>query len=326
MCNIRFVDMKKLVRYVYSKLIDKSPWIEILLRHIYWHNYSLLHKYKPSYKGKVKSSNKCDFSALLSVLDGFSLRGKIVIVHSSYDELESTGLSPEEIVDKLIDYLGPESTLMMPCLRKFKEMGKKEDILKKDLSNVLIKYDVRKSPVVSGFLPFALLRKEGSCVSRFPLTPVVAYGKYAKEIVEHNIDGDFLTSHGPNSSWKFCYDHDAVVIGLGVVLNHFLSIIHVREDNDPDWPVRDWYRELKFDVVDGDFHKQISVHERKPKWGLLYSPDGVFKRDMYTNRIIKVNKQSGIDVSIAYSSDILDFIKIHPNRTYPFYIPKKYYK
>ena len=116
------------------------------------------------------------------------------------------------------------------------------------------------------------------------------------------------------------------MIGLGVVLNHFLSIIHVREDNDPDWPVRDWYRELKFDVVDGDFHKQISVHERIPKWGLLYSPDGVFKRDMYKNEIIKVNRESGIDVSIAYSSEILDFIKGHPNRTYPFYIPKKYYK
>lgn len=318
--------MKEILQFVYSALICRFPYLEILVRHIYWHNYLLFHKYKPSYKENGKYGSKCDFDILLDVLDKYSLKGKIVIVHSSYDELESTGLSPEEVVDKLINFLGPESTLVMPCLRKFKEMGKKEDILKKDLSSVLIKYNVRKSPVVSGFLPFVLLRKEGSYVSRFPLTPVVAYGKYAKEIVEYNIDGDFLTSHGPNSSWKFCYDHDAVVIGLGVVLNHFLSIIHVREDNDPDWPVRDWYRELKFDVVDGDFHKQISVHERIPKWGLLYSPDGVFKRDMYKNEIIKVNRESGIDVSIAYSSEILDFIKGHPNRTYPFYIPKKYYK
>lgn len=179
MCNFRFVDMKKVLQFVYLKLICVFPYLEMLVRSIYWNNYSLFHKYKPSYKNK-KSSNKCDFDILLDVLDKYSLKGKIVIVHSSYDELESTGLSPEEVVDKLINFLGPESTLVMPCLRKFKEMGKKEDILKKDLSSVLIKYNVRKSPVVSGFLPFALLRKEGSYVSRFPLTPVVAYGKYAK--------------------------------------------------------------------------------------------------------------------------------------------------
>ena len=60
--------------------------------------------------------------------------------------------------------------------------------------------------------------------------------------------------------------------------------------------------------------------------GGFYIVRTAFKRDMYKNEIIKVNRESGIDVSIAYSSEILDFIKGHPNRTYPFYIPKKYYK
>ncbi|MDB9091188.1 hypothetical protein, partial [Parabacteroides distasonis] len=127
--------MKEILQFIYSELICRFPYLEILVRHIYWHNYSLFHKYKPSYKENGKYGSKCDFNILLDVLDKYSLKGKIVIVHSSYDELESTGLSPEEIVDELISFLGPESTLVMPCLRKFKEMGKKEDILKKDLSN-----------------------------------------------------------------------------------------------------------------------------------------------------------------------------------------------
>ena len=123
--------MKEILQFVYSALICRFPYLEILVRHIYWHNYLLFHKYKPSYKENGKYGSKCDFDILLDVLDKYSLKGKIVIVHSSYDELESTGLSPEEVVDKLINFLGPESTLVMPCLRKFKEREKRRIFLKK---------------------------------------------------------------------------------------------------------------------------------------------------------------------------------------------------
>ena len=252
--------------------------------------------------------------------------GQILIVHSSYDLLEYSGLSPEEINSKLIDLVGTKGTLVMPAIRKYKEEGNLDEYLIKNLDEIVCTYDVKKSKVTSGFLPFMLMQRSDCFISRFPLNPVVAVGRLARKMVENNLDGLNPSPHGPNSSWKFCVDNKAIVVGLGVDMPHFLTITHVNEECTKDWPIDNWYRKRKFEITDKDFKTQKDVLERRPFWGTIYLAENKYRKDLIKNNILKIETIEGLRISIIESSKLINFLKDHPRKGYPYYVGSKYFK
>lgn len=328
MCNFRIINMKKLILFFYLNLICKFPCLEILVRHIYWYNYSLFKKFKPAYKSVCKN-DELNFDLILNILKSYSLEGKIVIVHSSYDALKNTGLSPECIVDKLIELVGKNGTLVMPAIRRYKEVKEYKYNLSLDenlLSGIECVYRPRKTMITTGLLPYTLLQKKGSSVSLFPLSPAVAYGKDAEAMMKHNLDGFCPSPHGPNSAWKYCVDNNAVVIGLGVDLSHFLTVMHTHDECSLDWPIKKWFRYRKFFIDDSSTKRHIIVRERIPRWGQLFSADGRFKNDLLSNNILHVDNLSDFEISIVKSKELIDFMDKHKDKTYPYYIPKIFYK
>jgi aminoglycoside 3-N-acetyltransferase len=263
------------IESMYNKIACISPEIEVMLRHIYWNNADIFSSLKPKNNNrKTKNSIPVDFNQIIEVLKRNGVKkGGLIIVHSSYDALAGSGLSPSEIIDKLLDLIGEEGTLAMPAIRQYKEQPRKgKEYITYNMDNVVCTYDVRKTPINTGFLPYYLMRRKGSVTSRHPCHTMTAYGPLAKPMMEHNLDGEKPLSHGPNSSWKYCYDNNALVVGLGIDLVHYLSIIHLIEEIFGDWPVKDWYRERKFKIIDGDYEIEKVVRERKPKWGALFLP------------------------------------------------------
>lgn len=308
---------------IYTKLALLSPRLEILLRKVYWKNVTLLSRYKPV-RGKIvksKAEKAVDFNKVLDYLRMNNVgKGSLIIVHSSYDALACTGLSPNQIIDALLGLIGDEGTLAMPVIRHFKEDPSPEIVLKKCMSDIVSIYDVKKTLITTGLLPFVLMKKKGSVTSRFPLNPMTAYGPLAIPMMEKNLQGDIASPHGINSSWKFCLDHNAFIIGLGLN-SGFLTLTHVFEEAISDWPIKDWYRQRIFNIIDGDFQTTKTVHERKPKWGLLYFAEENNRHDLIKNNILLQMNNEDIHTCLIDSAKLKVFFeeKNKITKGYPYY-------
>lgn len=313
---------------IYKTVVGISPKIEVFSRKLYWRNITKTSKLQPKFKRTI--NGKCGRVDFKKIIDNLAYRGvakgSILIVHSSYDLLENSGLSPEEINSMLLELVGPEGTVVMPIIRKYKGEGNRKDFLIKDLEDIVCTYNVQKTRVVSGILPYTLMQDESSYVSRFPVNPVVAVGKHAAKMVEHNLDGIEPSPHGPNSCWKYCVDNNAIVVGLGVDMPHYLTVIHVNEDCSSDWPIEDWYRKRKFEIIDNDFKVNKVVLERRPIWGLFYFAEIKLEKELTKNKILKTETVEGLKISIIESKRLIEFLRHHPHRGFPYYVRSEHIK
>ena len=299
---------------IYRRLALISPSVEILLRKLYWKNVKLLKRFSPyAHKKEDKEGAVSDFNKVLDYLRSQGIgKGSLLVVHSSYSALEPTGLTANQIIDTLLDLVGPEGTLAMPAIRRFKEAPRADELLKTDLKNLVCTYNVKKTMVQSGVLPFMMLRRPDSFVSHHPLNPLVAIGPLAKEMMLHNLDGEKPSPHGPNSCWKYCYDHDAFVIGLGVDLDHYNTISHVNEEAFGNWKWTDeqWYRDRRFCIIDEDGNKnEVTVHERKPEWGMLRFAEINANRDRNQSGLIHREIVDGIVLCVEKAKDYVDYLQ-----------------
>lgn len=309
--------------YIYNRIASLSPYFEVMLRKIYWKNASKLKGTAKDIHGKATTIQKhVDFQSVINWLKANGVgEGSLLIVHSSYEALEVTGLEPAAIVERLLELVGKTGTLSMPAIRKFK--GEPSYAVRTGFEEMPIcKYNPRKTKLSSGVLPYYMVLRDDSEVSRFPLNPMVAIGPLAKDMMAHNIDDDWSTPHGPKSAWKFCYDHNAIVIGLGASLEHFNTITHVAEEafGDWHWPDDVWYCERTFDIVDGDFEKRIKVKERKPYIGKMHFAEKNLYRDLIKNSIVKEDLiDDTIPVYIENAEKYINFLRSKNKNGYPYF-------
>jgi aminoglycoside 3-N-acetyltransferase len=214
----------------------------------------------------------------------------------------------------------------MPVIRRYKEQPKKgREYLDCNMDNIVCTYNVQKTVVTTGYLPYYLMMHEKSVTSRHPLNPMTAVGPLAAPMMEHNLEGDKPSPHGPNSSWKYCLDHDALVVGLGVDLSHFLTITHVAEESFLDWPVKNWYRERKFKIIDKEFETNIVVKERKPEWGTLYCAERNLRKQLLKENILHIEKVDTIDVSFVDAQLYIKYLKSNTlKKGFPYIIARKH--
>lgn len=312
---------------LYKKIVLLSPYVEVLLRQLYWKNVSKLRKYKLYGKMRAVPPDRdyVDFDRVIDYLRSKGIgEGALLVVHSSYDALKCTGLTPDEIIDKLLLLIGKTGTLAMPAIRRFKGEPQPEKILSFDTDDLVCTYNVKKTVVTSGLLPYMLMRKENAVISHFPLNPMVAVGPLAKEMMAGNLKGTYSSPHGANSSWKFCHDHDAFVTGLGVDLEHYNTMVHVAEEafGDWRWPADEWYRLRQFDIVDEQNNRsRVTVSERRPKWGMLHIAELNMYRDLIRHKIIeKVKIENMIPVSVERSQELIAFLRARNKKGYPYSI------
>lgn len=247
--------------------------------------------------------------------------GDILIVHSSAIALTRTGLTPLEICRKLIDYLGTEGTLAAPAIPLFREEPTGTDRLTDEICTKRLTYDVKRTPPWTGAVAKALMGIPGALRSRHPLNSMVAVGKHAVPMMEHNIDGNLPTACGMNSSWKYCSDRNAKVIFLGVDASHNMTMIHVAEDAwESQWPIKGWYRERKFAIKDAGVELNLTVRERCPKWSIYYA-ERTLQRDLQRHNVLKCRDIDGLKFSYCESQRLINFLNDRKSKNYPYWIP-----
>lgn len=320
---------------IYKKIALLSPTAEVFLRKSYWALMPILRKYaKPSdANGNMSLSavedKKVDFSKIVDYLNELGVKkGDIMIVHSSFDSLKSTGLDAEGIINALLELVGEEGTLAMPAIRHFPEEGEGVDYLKKYIKDEVpddVVYDLYRSPISSGLLPFTLSRYDDAVISEFPLNPLVAVGAEAEAMMKGNIDGVLPSAHGKDSAWKYCADHNAWNIGLGVDEKNYLTIFHVGQEQ-PEWPFMedDWYLERNFTIKKGRNKTPLRIRERRHRWTKCF-PEMNFYNDLKKNNILSSKFVEGIEVLSVRSKDLFAFIRSQYDG-YPYILPKKIHK
>lgn len=311
--------LKQFTQKAYGRFVLISPFVEVLIRNLYWRNVIHLSGFSPNSSNRINRSEKVNFEDIITILEGNGIgKGSIVILHSSFDNLKPITLNREEIIDRLLELVGEDGTLAAPVIRKFKEeksfvMDRFNDINGK----VLCEYNIRKTKITSGVLAFTLMNRSNSVTSRFPLNPLTAVGKYAEDMMEHNLDGELPTPHGPNSSWKFCADRNAFIVHLGVDFGHHLTMQHVVSECDPNWDIENFYYERDFVIKDDDFCMQKRIRERRLRWTMFLAEKNT-RRDLIKYNIAKVYNVKGIPVSIIRSSDLIRFYQSQ-RKYYPYY-------
>lgn len=317
--------MLKFVYYFFARF----PYLEVIARVLYWKSawmhslLSALFKRKKSVakKGTFSSSPGVSLELLEKELTDHGIGlGDILIVHSSMRSLVCTGSTPSQIIGMLIRVVGPTGTLVMPAIPKYDENVTGLDRINADLSDLVLLYDVQKTPPWTGILPHTLMKIPKSRRGKHPLNTVVAYGAHVDDIFCGELLENYSTPCGPNSAWAYCAGKNAKIIALGVDLAHSLTMIHVAEDSyENDWPIPGWYRYRKFIVRDNGFEEVVNVRERHPKWAMFYA-ERKLDYDLSRNNISKKSYVGPIAVTSLESARLLEFLNKRKTSGYPFYL------
>jgi aminoglycoside 3-N-acetyltransferase len=309
-------------------LFTISPYIEVVARRIYWSSPWLIEKVRKKRDPKrttkrrnQAASTKQTFHKIESFMRSHGVsKGTLLVVHSSASALTPTGYSPSNIIDRLLEFIGTEGTLAMPAFPWYDREPRGIERMRADVSDLELTYHVRKSVPWTGVIPFQLMNRTEARRSRHPLNTMVAVGPLAKDMMQDNLAGEKPLPCGPGSSWKFCVDHKAIIVALGVDMAHSLTMIHVAEDSyQREWPVKEWYRERKFKIVDESGSVNVVVRERHPKWAIHFA-ERTLSKDLKGAGILASTKIDGILVEIIGAEDLLEFLNSRKATAYPYFL------
>ena len=310
-------------------ILAASPWVEVLVKSLYWRSAWIYKLLARRAKRRSKTANvatsqaeQLPFGLITDKLKELGVyEGRIMIVHSSGLALKFTGHSPTEICERLLEFLGPEGTLAMPAIPFYRGEPSGPERLTDSICVKTLVYDLLKTPPWTGSLPKALMGVAGAIRSRHPLNSMVAAGRHAVSMMHANIDGDRPMACGPGSSWKFCADHNAAIVCLGVDTAHSLTMIHVAEDSWSDqWPIANWYRDRMFHVKDGNFETTLTVRERRPRWAINYA-ERTLQKDLIAHGILKVAYVGELRIEACDSSALVNFLNKRKSSGYPYWFP-----
>jgi aminoglycoside N3'-acetyltransferase len=307
-----------------SDILGWSPYLEVVVRRIYWNSPKLVELASSRSARRARPPapvGEHTFAAIEAFLRESGIgAGDLIVVHSSAEALKPTGLGPSKIVDRMLALAGPSGTVAMPAFPRYDGEPQGVARMTADVSGLLLEYDMKRSIPWTGAVPLKLMQRPGSVRSAHPLNTMVARGPLAQAMMEKNLEGDRPLPCGPNSSWKFCLDHGAKIIALGVDMAHSLTMIHVAEDCHEDkWPVSGWYRERKFVVVDGAARKEVLVRERHPRWAMHYA-ERTLARDLVKRGIMRRATIDGIRVEVLEAKALINFLDSRNASGYPYYM------
>lgn len=305
------------------KILEKFPWLEAIGRNVYWRSQTIQHLVSLTRKSQATDASVGGFSIeeLMVTLKTMGItESDLIVVHSSMKNLAVCGLDANGIIECFMRHLCPKGTLVCPTFPLYAAEPKGKERLAKDMSNVELVYNVQKSRPWTGELGRALMKTPGARRSLHPLNTIAAYGAAVDKIFEKETIDSLDLPCGPESTWAALAGLNAKIVMLGVDMTHSLTMIHVAEDcHEAQWPVKDWYRDRTFRVIDGSKENRVKVRERHPRWALSYA-ERKLSRDLYANGIARRVQVASMDVTVLESKLLLDFLNRRKPFGYPYYL------
>lgn len=302
-----------------KKAMGKSPNLEILIRRLYRNK--IFSSFTFNFRKDSNIYSSVNFEDILNTLRNRGVKpGDILIVHSAYKPLKCSGLSPDDIIDALLNFVGKNGTLVMPVIRQYAYNDSEQINLCDNFGDSVFEYDVHNTKVWTGIIPIKMMLRNEAITSRFPLNTLTAIGPDAAKMFAKELLEDYSSPNGINSAWKYCMDKNAWVISLGTDLTHSLTMIHTVEDvNMVVWPVKNWYRQVKFKIIDGGFNKRLTVMERHPKWGMFHFGERKLCADLLNDKIMTSTEVNGILIETIRSKSLFEYLCSRNMKGYPYF-------
>jgi aminoglycoside 3-N-acetyltransferase len=307
-----------------ARILQVSPYAEVVVRRIYWSSPWLIDRASKAGIKKRRAMGAATPQTWAKIEDFLRRHGvragSLMVVHSSAAALKPTGYAPPQIIDKLLAMVGPSGTLAMPAIPKYEDEPKGIERVRADVSDLELVYDVQKTVPWTGVIPLRLMRHPAAVRSRHPLNTMVAVGPLAQQMMQNNLAGEKPLPCGLQSSWKCCADHNAIIVALGVDMAHSITMIHVAEDSyEREWPIRDWYRDRKFQIVDNGEISKVVVRERHPRWAAHYA-ERTLSKDLKRSGLMASACIDGIPVEVVAADGLLRFLAQRRAKGYPYFM------
>mgnify|MGYP000459946635 CR=1 FL=1 len=312
-------------------VLELFPALEVLIRVLYW-RIKLVNQfinYVMSKSGKKSSSTieskpvTMKFDELVNVLQSLEvIKGDTLIVHSSFAALKPFGLTPDEFIDSLLEYLGPTGNLILPAIPILRNQPSLLNRFNLNNYNKTPVYNVQKSRCWTGSLAQCLLKREGAKRSRSPLNSMVVYGNNVNDIVRNDLFNLDSLPCDAESVLGMSLNFNSKILFLGVDEVHNMTMIHAAEDLDvTNWPIKNWYWKRPFHIIDEGYDEIVTLRERNPMWALFYA-EKRFSRDLLLSGIFKRQQLNNLSVSVCVSNELLSYLNSRNNTGYPYWIPR----
>lgn len=238
--------------------------------------YKVLHKvYRPF--------SEDEFKHLLTQRLGVR-PGDTLFIHSSSYKLHIT-FSPNQVINILLDLVGPEGTLAFPCWHFSKRA---EDYLEDEASI----FNVRRSPSVMGLIPELARRHKNAHRSLHPTSSVVAIGRNAFDLIKDHHLSDYPC--GESSPFSKIMHYNGKILGLGETAYDSLSFVHCVEDHLKDkFPVKTRTNKIFDGKVMDETGKLMIVKTRAAHKNIQHrNIKGFFKKHITPEECLSFQKRS----------------------------------
>ena len=222
--------------------------------------------------------------------------GDAILMQSSFDNLNGFSGEAVEVIDCVLDILGPSGHLFMVSMPY---SGAARDYLREAKP-----FDVRRTPSHMGFLSELFRRRKGVVRSANPMHPVVAWGPRAEWIIEGH--EDLAHSCGENSPFEKMLELDTKAFLFDVDLDvltfaHYLE--HVLRDSAPV-PV---YTEqpIETEIVDRTgTRRRVAVYPFAPE-AMKLRNFGVLYDELLARKLVSETRIGNTDLRLVKLRDVL---------------------
>lgn len=216
-----------------------------------WFTNRIAHLFPPFLKDKVtrirrrrklkKLENTHHFSKEQIVYDLRKLGlkyGDIILLHGSLSSIGYVEGGANTVIDALIQVVGPNGTLCMPCL-SLPAHGSMVETLQRGLT-----FDSRSTPSTVGVIAETFRKRMDTLRSIHPTHSICAWGQKAKLITSGHENA--TNTFGPGTPWYKIMEEGGLILGLGIDFGP-VTFLHVFEDTVSEFPLK-VYSDMTFDA------------------------------------------------------------------------------
>lgn len=299
---------------------------ERLLRHVYW-SCPALRRWRRRADRRRIITQACSREQLRTYLRAIGvIRGALVLMHTRITGVRiHSGLSsgrgnewetPKILLSDMFDLLGPEGTLVMPTNAKYQM-----DALEEGRNGSgIITYDPSRTPCSVGLANEMFWRNKDAKRSLFPFNMLAACGPLADELLRDNLNDRKPSPHGVDSGYYRICQRNGLVVSIGVPLRECLTIAHVVEEVRANWPIRDFFTERHYRVVQSGIAKEWIVRQVRDEYDKFCHCRKKMGRDLVAGGLIHEGNTGTVRVDWARAGEVFEFFwNKTAKRPYPYY-------
>lgn len=303
-------------------LLERMPILEISIRCFLWKHKGIKefisNNFSLSASPHKRNADSDVWENVKEQIAKYGIKkGDILLVHSSMDDLSKSGVGSTEVIDYLLDLVGKEGTLVFAAYPKCKKYSEEDGCLY---------YDPQKTIAWTGLLPNIFCRYDGVIRSPFPYNSLAAKGKYAEAMMKDNLLDD--VSQGEHSSWKYCVEHHAKILFLGVSAALSCTMMNYPADALGDeWYIKNWHISTNYAIKWGGEIIYKTILEQDPDWYryyTMYYSEYWMRKNGFLHCTTIDNVYVGVCDDMYYLAE--ELIKQGKQCKSVFRVPRKYWK